>query len=110
MARAWKPRLGWEDEEALPSGVTLSGIIQSLSGRAAIVRQGDPVIPWVSRVAQAVFERMKADVDGDEAWIQRADASYNAIVEEAEVTAERWRSEGREDLVRRLSLLLKVSL
>ena len=100
----------YDGDEVLPSGISLSGVFRSLAGRAAIVRRDDPVIPWVSRVADAVFQRMKADAEGDLERLRLAEEEYSSIVEEASETAERWKEEGRPDLVRRLSLLLKTPL
>lgn len=90
--------------------MTLEGIERVLAGRAMVRAVGDPVLPYVSRVAQVIFARMKADVDGDVEGVRAAEAEYDALVEEVREAAARWRAEGRGDYARRVEILLRTSL
>jgi hypothetical protein len=92
------------------SGVRLGAIAGELAGRVGAARPDDPVMPFVTRTARAIFRRMSADVQGDTEGVRRAEEEYEEIVEDARVLAERWRAEGRGRLARRLEILLRKDL
>lgn len=85
---------------------TLGQIENILAGRAQIEHKGDPIIPWVKRTARILMDRMGNEPGSED----RAERAYTLLLEDAAVQAEEWRGEGRDDLVRRLSVLLKSEL
>jgi hypothetical protein len=83
---------------------TLSGVERVLSGRAQVERPGDPIIPWVKKLARVLMEKMGRPPSET----ALADKHYEELVDEAREQAEIWKTEGRDDLVSRLSTLLKT--
>jgi hypothetical protein len=88
----------------------LGEVQRVLAGRAMIRRTDDPVLPWVSRVAEAIFEGMKADLSRDPHWIEAAREGFRMLVEEAQEQARVWKAEDRPDYARRLSIALRREL
>lgn len=107
MIGAWGMARGLQ---GLSGAVTLEGIERELAGRVSVRSVGDAVLPFVSRVAQAIFSRMKADVEGDAEAVAAAEAEYDAVVEDARAAAAEWRAEGLGDFARRLEILLRMRL
>lgn len=89
-------------------GVSLARIERELTGRALLVAKGDPVIPFVSRLARIIHAQMTADAERDEEAAARADAAYDALIEDAREAAGRWNAQGRRDRVHRLEILLRT--
>lgn len=85
---------------------SLGQIENILAGRAQIQHKGDPIIPWVKRTARILMDRMGNEPGAED----RAERAYAALLEDAARQAEAWREEGRDDLIRRLSVLLKSEL
>lgn len=85
---------------------TLGKIQVILAGRAQIQKRGDPIVPWVKRTARILMDRMGSDPDAE----KKAEEDYRRLLEDASTQAGVWRDEGRQDLVRRLSILVKSHL
>ena len=85
---------------------TLGQIENILAGRAQIEHKGDPIMPWVKRTARILMDRM----GNEPGAADRAEKAYEIMLRDAALQAEEWREEGREDLARRLSVLLKSEL
>jgi hypothetical protein len=84
---------------------TLGGVQALLEGRALIRRVDDPVLPWVRRMSESIFEAMKAQASRDPAWMERAQAEWEQLMQELDAQFIEWQAEGHEDYVRRASLV-----
>lgn len=93
--------------------ITLGEVRHTLAAGSDIVAEravSDPVLPWVRRTSRAIYERMKADLERDEARQKAAQAAYDRVIEDARTQAAAWREAGRDDYARRLAILLKTEL
>lgn len=90
-------------EARVPS---LGEVRHVLAGRAQVEKPGDPILLWIKRLSKVLMEKM----GGDSVQQAEADVHYEELVDEARLQAALWREAGREDLVRRLSMLLKTRL
>jgi hypothetical protein len=86
--------------------ITLGAIRQVLEGRALVRRTDDPVLPWVRRMSEGIFEAMKAQASRDPVWMERAQAEWEGLMGDLEAQFAEWRAEGHEDFVRRVSLVI----
>lgn len=77
-----------------------------LAGRARVETEHDPIAPWVRKVAQVLMDKMGDDPDSRE----KAEEAYGRLLDEAREQASVWRAEGKDALVRRLSILMKSNL